>query len=332
MSTSSPPFNLPTIVRVSKTSAPPVPRPLQQAAQQTVAKYIEMAQKVFGKPLPMPKLAFDLRGKTAGRAWLQKDVVQLNSVLYLENEQGFHDDTIPHEVAHLVAHWLYGRGISAHGKEWQDVMRALGKQPTRCHTYDTSNSAVTKKKVWVCGCPGRTFPLGPQRNAQARRGLLSCKRCKQTLREDGSVAATPAVPRPPVVPAPVQRPGFVPPRPLVTGGVTPAPVRTGGRAPTEAMLNFARLLAKQHGIALQLRQMNDFDACSQFIETYKRMTRLGVTAPGGAPPAGAPPSADAPTAAQLDFARAISNRRGVPIPPATLSSRRLLSDWITANR
>jgi hypothetical protein len=44
--------------------------------------------------------------------------------------------TLLHEFAHALNRWVNGREPQPHGEEWQDIMRRLGQEPDRCHSYD----------------------------------------------------------------------------------------------------------------------------------------------------------------------------------------------------
>jgi SprT protein len=163
-------------------------------ALQVVENYLNKARELW-PDVDFPQLAvtFDLRGTTAGMAYSRSGRIKINMVLYRENIADFQSDTIPHEVAHVVAYHVHtartGRRIKPHGREWQGIMRAFGLEPTRCHSYDTSRAKVrTERKVPVsCGC-GRWTELGIRRAKRAIRagGNYGCPHCKQPIliRED----------------------------------------------------------------------------------------------------------------------------------------------------
>ena len=69
-----------------------------------------------------------------------------------------------HEVAHLIAHQLFGPRIRPHGEEWQLIMRGIyGLPPDRCHTYAVKRRATTRY-LYRCHCPEHNeFPFS--RNA-----------------------------------------------------------------------------------------------------------------------------------------------------------------------
>lgn len=299
---------LPREVSIGKIATKPVPVALKEKAKETVVHYIQMARAQYRKPFPMPSISFDLRGMTAGKAYYRKNHVQLNAILYLENTQSFIEDTIPHEVAHLIAGQVFGMGIQAHGQEWKSVMRAFGVAPERTHSYDVSNSRTTATFDYVCRC--KEHKLSSRRHANIQRGTsYRCKACGTTLTPKGpAVASVGTINRP--LPTPVVTPR-TPPR-------TPATPVAHPRRPTERMLAYAQSLAKTAGVRLPPLVFESFEACQAFID------KLKVAAPA--------PTVVPPTDKQLDYARSIAVKKRLTIPPEVLASRQKLSTWIDTNR
>lgn len=46
-------------------------------------------------------------------------------------------NTVVHELAHLVNRWTHGKKVKPHGREWRQIMSAMGEDPKRCHTVPT---------------------------------------------------------------------------------------------------------------------------------------------------------------------------------------------------
>ena len=122
----------------------------------------------------MPTVLYKKRGATAGTACDQTYTIDLNSVLLMENIEDFLSRTVIHEFGHLVDGIVnpttrsrgWRRKRSLHGPTWKRIMRMLGGPTSRCHSYDTTNSAVKKrgqaKHVWTCSCgsPAGTMKIG----------------------------------------------------------------------------------------------------------------------------------------------------------------------------
>jgi SprT protein len=149
------------------------------------------AEKFYRCRFERPRLTFDLRGMAAAVALTAANTIRINRALLAHNLQDFLDETVPHEVSHLLAHCLHGPHIAPHGAEWAAIMRTVfGREPRRCHDYDVRPGLVRAYR-YRCGCPeGHT--LGTRRHRSAQRGRrYHCRRCHQPLEfshtEDGAI-------------------------------------------------------------------------------------------------------------------------------------------------
>lgn len=145
----------------------------------------QLAEQHFCRTFERPQVSLDLRGQKAGVAYLQRNLLRFNAQLYRENHEHFLAQTVPHEVAHLLAQALYGDRIRPHGREWQALMTGLfGLPAQRCHDYQVPTRAATRY-LYRCGCP-EVMPFTAQRHALVRRGRrYSCRRCGDMLHFTG---------------------------------------------------------------------------------------------------------------------------------------------------
>ncbi|MGN5519041.1 SprT family zinc-dependent metalloprotease [Halopseudomonas sp. Lyrl_26] len=145
----------------------------------------QLAERHFNRSFPRPQVTLDLRGQKAGVAYLYRNLLRFNGQLYRENAEDFLRQTVPHEVAHLLAHTLYGERIRPHGKEWKGLMTGLfGLPALRCHDYQVPRRRSTRY-LYRCSCPEH-MPFTPQRHALVARGRrYSCLRCGSMLRFTG---------------------------------------------------------------------------------------------------------------------------------------------------
>ncbi len=146
---------------------------------------LEEAGSWFGIRLPRPEIRFDLRGQSAGQARLCLSgdcVIRYNPALLESNPDRFLAETVAHEVAHLVAYRLHGRGIRPHGPEWQTIMRRYGAEPLRCHSYDLSVSQHRSLRQFRYHCHCREHDLSSIRHNRVLKGrTYYCRRCKTAL-------------------------------------------------------------------------------------------------------------------------------------------------------
>lgn len=113
---------------------------LRLEAMKRVKYYVDLANTKFNLHLTYPSVLFAIRGTNAGTANAGTNTIKFNPTLLRENPDEFIQDTVPHEVAHLVARLRHlGKAIDPHGAEWRNVMWAFGCQATRCHSFDVSN-------------------------------------------------------------------------------------------------------------------------------------------------------------------------------------------------
>lgn len=122
---------------------------LQTVAEFNVQKQWARATVFYPslKKYACPKTEISRRMKTtAGYAfYLPVNIVRFSAELMHEHTQNFIDDTIPHEVAHIVANNVFG--AKGHGAAWKRVMLALGVNPTRLHSMVNSKWEAQKAGV-----------------------------------------------------------------------------------------------------------------------------------------------------------------------------------------
>lgn len=153
--------------------------------QRVEACYLQ-AEAFFQRPFTRPAVSLQLRGQKAGVAHLQRNLLRFNAQLYRENHDHFLRQTVAHEVAHLVAHQLFGPRIQPHGREWQGIMQGVyGLPAERCHNYPVSRRKALHY-LYLCQCPDQQLPFSARRHtlvSQGRRYI--CRRCREPLHYSG---------------------------------------------------------------------------------------------------------------------------------------------------
>jgi SprT protein len=141
---------------------------LQAKAIKRINEAYDMASKFYNMSFILPTISFKLKGRRAGYAQCFVNKIVLNNDMLHANGDTFINDTPGHEAAHLIARDVYGHSIMPHGCEWKKVMRVIGQEPTRCHTFE-----VVTRHQYFCNCNDRILK---------NRVKYQCMTCKTEIR------------------------------------------------------------------------------------------------------------------------------------------------------
>jgi SprT protein len=160
--------------------------PLDKAKiTEKVNEVYEKAKKIFPALKDWKRPSWDTKiggGRVAGLAHLQINHMSFHPELFIRNKQSFFDDTIPHEVAHLVAYKVYKD--NGHGIGWQTTMRKLGYEPIRCHDYENSDlirKVKLKRFEYKCGCKVYHIMKNDHEKIIGKKITMRCPKCKGFL-------------------------------------------------------------------------------------------------------------------------------------------------------
>lgn len=178
--------------------------PLSTEQQQEVVSathhYIRQASDLYQTLFnPIPVL-FDLRGRSAGMYRVRGKVhdIRYNPHHFARHYQINLLETVPHEVAHYIAHMRYGwKRIRPHGREWRGIMTDLGIEPRVSCDYDLSGipHRIYQTFAYHCGC--RAHQLTGYRHNRIHRNQARyyCRSCRGELRpQQPQALALPAYP------------------------------------------------------------------------------------------------------------------------------------------
>jgi SprT protein len=116
----------------------------------------------------------------AGQVQFRPRRLRYNLAIAAREPDSFLSTTIPHEVAHIVCHLLYGRRVRPHGPEWRAMCLALGGTGERCHRFDAQPARMVARYDYACGC--RRWSLTSIRVRRIRRGTVyHCRQCGKSL-------------------------------------------------------------------------------------------------------------------------------------------------------
>ena len=162
-------------------SSPAVDSEIKHRVQRKLDALCTVVQERFGVVM-RPEVAWDLPGQAAGQANGRRNLIRFNRELAERNPDEFVAQTVPHELAHLVAFQKFGARIRPHGREWQAVMVMLGAEPCRTHRYKVTPVRKLKRFAYQCHCPDSEYQLTSIRHNRIQRGhVYVCKRCLQPL-------------------------------------------------------------------------------------------------------------------------------------------------------
>lgn len=157
-----------------------LPIQLQQSVMSCLRENLQLANQRLNSQYLEPTIVYRKKGTIAGTAHLTEWMIQLNSLLLLENGQPFIEEVVPHELAHLLVFQHFGK-VKPHGKEWQWMMKEiLGKAPQRTHHFSVKNS---QKITYNYKCACQIHQLSTIRHNRIKNNKLNyiCKKCGSTL-------------------------------------------------------------------------------------------------------------------------------------------------------
>lgn len=158
---------------------------LERWALHETQRFIDLAETHFGTHITQPQVSFDLRGRAAGMVvFAERGTVHIryNRPILQENGEAFIRQTVPHEVAHLVARTLHGARIKPHGREWQSIMRLFGANANRCHNFSTKNIPLRRMRYFPYRCNCKYHQLSTIRHNRCKAGVTYlCRACGTAL-------------------------------------------------------------------------------------------------------------------------------------------------------
>jgi SprT protein len=153
----------------------------QEAINAKVFECLQILGNKFDKEFKFPTITYGLKGATAGMAWAAENRIDLNVDYLIDAWDDMLNETVPHEVAHIVQRVLWPNS-AAHGKEWQYLMRQLGLRPVRCHNYEVVPARkVSRPYVYRCDCRHHNLTQLIHNRIQQENRARRCRMCRGRL-------------------------------------------------------------------------------------------------------------------------------------------------------
>ena len=115
-------------------------------------------------------------------------MIELNAVYLQQAREAMLEETVAHELAHLlVFHLSPRRRQPPHGKLWRDIMQQwFGVKPERTHRFPTAGVRSRRQRRWAYRCACSAHELSTVRHHRVQRGTVYlCRRCHEALQPEG---------------------------------------------------------------------------------------------------------------------------------------------------
>lgn len=149
--------------------------------------YRRLAESIYLRDIPPVPVQFNLMGGSAGMFLVKGDesCIRYNPWLFAKYFKENLTGTVPHEVAHMVVHRLYGlHRVKPHGPEWLGVMTAFDADPTVTSDFDLTGIPQRQQRRfrYLCNCQEHALSTRRHNVVQQRKGRYQCRQCKAELR------------------------------------------------------------------------------------------------------------------------------------------------------
>lgn len=153
---------------------------IREAFDCKVATKLKVEELCSKHGIAVPRVTFNVKGTDAGRAYVERNWIDLNMVLFRENFEDMVANTIPHEIVHCW-HYALKLGGKAHGREWQGLMKRIGVRPIPCHNLNTDAAeSPTGFFSYRCLCNvGNMVSLETHRRIQENPEWYRCGKCRE---------------------------------------------------------------------------------------------------------------------------------------------------------
>lgn len=138
-------------------------------------------------------IVFFSKGQKAGQVQILNNVynIEFNVDAIHKDWNKMINDAIPHEVAHIVDHYIHGK-FNNHNQKWKYIARKLGCTGDRCHTMKLEKARRRRKAMYVATCGTEIWVSINMHNKIQQGNVRILRKTKGILTRDhftGNVAA-----------------------------------------------------------------------------------------------------------------------------------------------
>ncbi len=157
------------------------------ARQQTqvidhTADYVALAGQILGRKYPPVDVVFDLIGSSSGmfRVSERHCEIRYNPWIFAKFFEESLSGTVPHEVAHYIAHEVYGLDrVRPHGPEWREIMAAFDADPSVTCDFDLAGIPQRRQRRFSYHCECREHRISTRCHNRIQQGKdrYLCRHC-----------------------------------------------------------------------------------------------------------------------------------------------------------
>jgi SprT protein len=159
-------------------------REMKERVRAKVQECCRLASDHFGINFDMPEIRYNLRGvRTAGKAYPKRYGIGLHPKYLAAYTDHYIENTVPHEVAHLVSLIVHGKEKmhrKYHEREWQDIMLMFGAEPVAKHSYNPAPVAPPSYLRYACECKDHYISPAMHRSILNGRARI-CRKCRARI-------------------------------------------------------------------------------------------------------------------------------------------------------
>ena len=158
---------------------------MRTALAEATRYWVEKAGILLDRHFDLPLIRFDLQGQAAGQYRSHpRPCIRYNLVLAAAQFDAFLERTPGHEVAHCIIDQLHPqRRTRPHGPEWRQLMKDLGLDASRCHTFILDEVPTRRQRRFDYRCACQAHRLSATRHNRILRGQAEyrCGSCGEVL-------------------------------------------------------------------------------------------------------------------------------------------------------